>query len=189
MELLKRRIVQDGECLPGGVLKVDNFINHQMDPILMSEMALEFARRFAGLEFNKVMTIEASGIAPAIMVGYHMQLPVLFVKKKIPVTMDEMIVSEVESFTKKSTYKICVSKEFLCEGDRVLFIDDFLAHGNAANAMIDLATKAKAEIVGMGFLIEKGFQRGREKIKTDSDIQIESLAIIESLDNCNITLR
>ncbi len=189
MELLKRRIVQDGECLPGGVLKVDNFINHQMDPLFMSEMALECARRFAGLEFNKVMTIEASGIAPAIMVGYHMQLPVLFVKKKVPVTMDEMIVSEVESFTKKSTYKICVSKEFLCEGDRVLFIDDFLAHGNAANAMLDLATKAKAEIVGMGFLIEKGFQRGREKINTDSDIQIESLAIIESLDNCNIVLR
>lgn len=189
MELLKRRIIQDGACLPGGILKVDSFINHQMDPILMKEMAEEFARRFSGVEFNKIITIEASGIAPAIMVGYILELPVLFVKKKVPVTMDNMFVSSAHSFTKQSNYQLCVSSEFLCEGDKVLFIDDFLAHGNAANAIFDLTKQAKAEVVGMGFVIEKSFQHGRDHINTDNQIQIESLAIIESLDDCKIIFK
>ncbi len=189
MELLKRRIIEDGDCLSGGVLKVDGFINHQMDAMLMKQMAAEFVRRFEGVEFTKIITIEASGIAPAIMVGYLLDLPVLFVKKRVPVTMDSVYVSSVYSFTKSVKYQLCVSQEFLCEGDRLLFIDDFLAHGNAAKAILDLAAQARAEVCGMGFLIEKSFQEGRENILSSGDVRIESLAIIKSLENCNIEFK
>ena len=130
MKALKDRILQDGKCFEGGILKVDNFINHQMDPILMKSMAVEFVRRFASTKINKVMTIEASGIAPAIMVGYLLELPVVFVKKKVPVTMENMLKTQVYSFTKDRMYDVCVSKDFLCKDDKVLFIDDFLANGN-----------------------------------------------------------
>ncbi len=189
MELLKRRIIQDGTCLPGGILKVDSFVNHQMDPQLMKAMADEFATRFKGVEFNKIVTIEASGIAPAIMVGYVLNLPVLFVKKKVPSTMDDMYISSVHSFTKKSNYQVCVSKEFLQEGDKLLFVDDFLAHGNAASAIAELAQMAKAEVAAMGFIIEKSFQGGRDNINRERNIPIESLAIISSLDDCKILFK
>ena len=188
MKALKERILKDGRCFEGGVLKVDNFINHQMDPILMKSMAVEFVRRFAGTEITKVLTVEASGIAPAIMVGYLLELPVVFAKKKMPSTMENMLVTEVYSFTKNKSYKVCVSKDYLCPGDKVLFIDDFLANGNAAKGMIDLAGQAGAEIVGMGFLIEKAFQEGGELLRS-AGIHVESLAIIESLDNCEIKLK
>lgn len=188
MKVLKERILKDGRCFPGGILKVDNFINHQMDPILMKSMAVEFVRRFASTKINKVMTVEASGIAPAIMVGYLLELPVVFAKKKVPSTMENMLVTEVFSFTKNTTYKVCVSKDFLCPGDKVLFIDDFLANGNAAKGIIDLVTQAGAELVGMGFLIEKAFQEGGDYLR-NAGIHVESLAIIESLDNCEIKLK
>ena len=185
MKELKDRILKDGKCLPGGILKVDSFINHQMDPILMKSMADEFVRRFANLEINKIITIEASGIAPAIMVGYILNLPVVFAKKKQPSTMENMLVTEVYSFTKNQSYNICVSKDYLKADDKVLFIDDFLANGNAGKGIIDLVEQAGAELVGMGFLIEKAFQDGG-RILRNTGIQIESLAIIESLDNCEI---
>ena len=188
MEALKNKILKDGKCLPGGILKVDNFINHQMDPILMMAMAEEFTKRFAGTETNKILTVEASGIAPAIMVGYLLKLPVVFAKKNKPSTMGDMLVTEIFSFTKNKTYTVCASKEFINEGDKVLFIDDFLANGNAALGMIDLVKQAGAEIVGMGFLVEKEFQNGRQKL-SGTGIQIESLAIIESLENCTIKLK
>ena len=188
MKTLKERILKDGRCFEGGILKVDNFINHQMDPILMKSMAVEFVRRFAGTEITKILTVEASGIAPAIMVGYLLELPVVFAKKKMPSTMENMLVSEVFSFTKNKSYKVCVSKDYLCPGDKVLFIDDFLANGNAAKGMIDLVEQAGAEIVGMGFLIEKAFQEGGELLRS-AGIHVESLAIIESLDNCEIKLK
>lgn len=136
MKALKERILRDGKCFEGGILKVDNFINHQMDPILMKSIAVEFVRRFASTNINKVMTIEASGIAPAIMVGYLLELPVVFAKKKKPVTMENMLTTSVYSFTKDRSYDVCVSKDFLQKGDRVLFIDDFLANGNAAKIKI-----------------------------------------------------
>ena len=154
MKELKDRILKDGKCLPGGILKVDSFINHQMDPILMKSMADEFVRRFANLEINKIITIEASGIAPAIMVGYILDLPVVFAKKKQPSTMENMLVTEVYSFTKNQSYNICVSKDYLKTDDKVLFIDDFLANGNAGKGIIDLVEQAGAELVGMGFRIE-----------------------------------
>ena len=188
MKTLKERILKDGRCFEGGILKVDNFINHQMDPILMKSMAVEFVRRFAGTDITKILTVEASGIAPAIMVGYLLELPVVFAKKKMPSTMENMLVSEVFSFTKNKSYKVCVSKDYLCPGDKVLFIDDFLANGNAAKGMMDLVEQAGAEIVGMGFLIEKAFQEGGELLRS-AGIHVESLAIIESLDNCEIKLK
>lgn len=188
MELLKKRILQDGKCFPGGILKVDSFINHQMDPILMKSMAVEFVRRFAGTDFNKVMTIEASGIAPAIMVGYLLELPVVFAKKKQPKTMEHILSTTVRSFTKDREYTVCISRDFLKPGDRVLFIDDFLANGNAAGGCIDLIRQAGAELAGMGFIIEKAFQEGGNVLR-EQGIKIESLAIVESLDDCKIVIR
>ena len=185
MKALKERILRDGKCFEGGILKVDNFINHQMDPILMKSIAVEFVRRFASTNINKVMTIEASGIAPAIMVGYLLELPVVFAKKKKPVTMENMLTTSVYSFTKDRSYDVCVSKDFLSKGDRVLFIDDFLANGNG---IIDLVEKAGAELSGMGFIIEKAFQHGGDYLR-NAGIRVESLAIIESLDNCEIKIR
>ena len=155
MKQLKDRILSDGKCFPGGILKVDNFINHQMDPVLMREMAQELVKRFSGHQINKVITIEASGIAPAIMVGAILDVPVLFAKKKVPSTMENMLVTEVFSFTKGRSYSVCVSGDYLCKDDRVLFIDDFLANGNAAKGIIDLVNQAGASLEGMGFLIEK----------------------------------
>ena len=188
MDLLKKRILQDGKCFEGGILKVDSFINHQMDPILMKSIGVEFVRRFANKDFNKVMTIEASGIAPAIMVGYLLELPVVFAKKKQPKTMENMISTTVRSFTKDRECNVCISKDFLSKEDRVLFIDDFLANGNAANGIIDLIDQAGAQLAGMGFIIEKAFQHGGEVLR-ERGIHVESLAIIDSLDNCQIKIR
>ena len=188
MKALKERILRDGKCFEGGILKVDNFINHQMDPVLMKSMAVEFVRRFASTDINKVMTIEASGIAPAIMVGYLLELPVVFAKKKRPSTMENMLTTMVYSFTKDRSYEVCVSRDYLCPGDRVLFIDDFLANGNAAKGVIDLVQQAGAELVGMGFLIEKAFQHGGDYLRQQG-IHVESRAISESLENCVIKIR
>ena len=188
MKLLKERILKDGKCLNGGILKVDNFINHQMDAKLMMEMAHEIVERFKGTKIDKVVTVEASGIAPAIMVAYQLDVPVVFAKKKVPSTMEGILKSEVFSFTKNRSYEICLCDSFLQKGERCLFVDDFLAHGNAAIGILDLASQAGAEIVGMAFLIEKGFQAGGKMLR-DKGIHIESLAIIESLDNCKITMK
>lgn len=188
MKALKERILRDGKCFEGGILKVDNFINHQMDPILMKSMAVEFVRRFASTDINKIITVEASGIAPAIMVGYLLELPVVFAKKKTPSTMEHMLATKVFSFTKQRSYDVCVSSDYLYKGDKVLFIDDFLANGNAAKGILELVDQAGAELVGMGFLIEKAFQHGGDELR-HMGIHVESLAIIESLDNCEIKIK
>lgn len=188
MELLKQRIIQDGKCYAGGILKVDSFINHQMDPDLMLKIGEEFVSRFKNKPINKIVTIEASGIAPAIMVGYLLHLPVVFVKKKQPKTMENMITTTVHSFTKDREYTVCISNDFLTEKDHILFVDDFLANGNASLGIIELAKKAGATIEGMGFIIEKAFQEGGKKLRAEG-YQIESLAIVESLDDCKIVLR
>lgn len=185
---LVQRIKQDGKCLEGGILKVDSFINHQIDPTLLQSMSIEFVRRFANKEINMILTIEASGIAPAVMVGFLLNVPVVFAKKKKPSTMDNMLVTEVFSFTKNKSYTVCVSKDYLHEGDKVLFIDDFLANGNAAKGIIELVEKANATLSGMGFLVEKSFQHGGDYLR-EKGYQVESLAIIDSLDNCKITFK
>ena len=126
MKMFEERILRDGKCLPGGVLKVDGFINHQMDPALMMSLARELARRFGGEPLDRVLTVEASGIAPAVLVGYLLGLPVVFAKKKSPSTMENALSARVRSFTKGCDYDVCLSRDFLHAGDRVLFIDDFL---------------------------------------------------------------
>ncbi len=180
--------MQDGKCYPGGILKVDSFINHQMDPNLMMDCAKEFVRLFSDLHFNKIVTIEASGIAPAILVGYILQLPVVFIKKKQPKTMDNMLSTVVHSFTKDRDYTVCISNSFLTEDDHVIFIDDFLANGNAANGVIELCALAGAKIEAMGFIIEKAFQHGGDFLRSKG-IKYEALATVESLDNCQILLK
>lgn len=188
MKILEERILREGRSLPGGVLKVDGFINHRMDPMLMMAIGEEFARRFADCGVNKILTIEASGIAPAIMAGYRLGVPVVFAKKRRPSTMQEAYEAEVYSFTKQSSGMICIDREFLGADDRVLFIDDFLANGNAALGILDLMAQAGARPVGMGFVIEKAFQQGAERLR-ERGVRVESLAVIESLDDCRIRLR
>lgn len=180
MKLLKDRILKDGKSFKGGILKVDSFINHQMDPILMKSIGVEFVRRFGNLPINKIITIEASGIAPAIMLGYLLELPVVFVKKAMPKTMENMVSSQAYSFTKDKVYDIVVSRDFLNENDKVVFIDDFLANGNAAVGINDLVKAAGAELYGMGFIIEKSFQDGGQRLR-DLGIRVESLAKIKEL--------
>jgi len=189
LKVLCDRILNDGRCLDGGILKVDRFINHQMDPYLMKQVAIEFIRRFADLDINKIITVEASGIAPAVMLGYMMELPVVFAKKKRPTTMNDMYVSTVHSFTKQTEYTMIISREYLTAEDRVLFIDDFLAFGNAGKGIIDLCQQAGATLMGMGFLIEKEFQHGRRDLMAQGIQRIESLAIIESLNDCKIKIK
>ena len=189
LKVLRDRILQEGRCMEGGILKVDRFVNHQMDPYLMKQVAIEFIRRFSDVKVNKILTIEASGIAPAVMLGYLMELPVVYVKKKVPSTMSEFYQSEVRSFTKMRSYDVVINKSYLTADDHVLFIDDFLAFGNAGKGIIDLCRQAGATIEGMGFIIEKEFQHGRELLQSEGIRRIESLAIIESLDNCQIKIK
>lgn len=188
MQELEERIQSEGTVKEGNVLKVDAFLNHQCDVRLFDHMGAAWAQHFAGKKIDKILTIEASGIAPAIMVGFLLNVPVVFAKKKKPSTMQDMLVTEVFSFTKQRTYSVCCSKEFLKKGDKVLFIDDFLANGNAAKGIIDLTEQAGAELEGMGFIVEKSFQHGGEMLRK-MGYQVESLAIIDSLDNCQIKFR
>ena len=189
LKALKDRILQEGRLEEGGILIVDRFVNHQMDPYLMKQVAIEFIRRFADLKVNKILTIEASGIAPAVMLGYLMELPVVFVKKSRPSTLSNFYQTEVRSFTKQRSYDVVIKKEYLTADDHVLFIDDFLAFGNAAIGILDLCRQAGATIEGMGFLIEKEFQRGRELLQLEGVSRIESLAIIESLTDSQIKIK
>ena len=183
MKELEDRILKDGRCLPGGILKVDNFINHQMDSWLMFQCAAEFMRLFADREIDKILTIEASGIAPAVLAGYLLRVPVVFAKKAVPKTMDAAYVTKVHSFTKQREYTVFVSKEYLNAGEHILVIDDFLACGNAAVGLADLCAQAGATVEGLGFLVEKAFQGGRRLIaERISGARVESLAIISSLD-------
>ena len=187
MKELEERILKDGRCLPGGVLKVDNFINHQMDSELMFRCGAEFMRLFADVKVDKILTVEASGIAPAVFAGYLFRVPVVFAKKAVPKTMDTAYVTTVHSFTKGKDSTVFVSKEYLKTGEKCLVIDDFLACGNASVGLADLCRQAGAEVVGLGFLVEKTFQGGRDAIaKALPGVRVESLARIASLDDGKI---
>ena len=189
MKILKEKILNSGESINGGVLKVDNFLNHQIDASLMMEIAKEFVRRYSGTQIDKIITVEASGIAPATMVGYLLDRPVLFAKKSKPSTMgSNMLTAEVFSFTKNSSYTMYINGSYIKSGEKYLFIDDFLANGKAAQGIMELVTQAGAEIAGMGFIIEKGFQNGGKELR-DKGIHVESLAIIDSLDNGEIKFK
>ena len=189
LDILNDRILKDGKCLEGGILKVDMFVNHLIDPLLMQQIAVEFIRRFSDVKANKILTVEASGIAPALMLGFLLGVPVVYAKKKAPSTMGDNYKTIVRSFTKQREYAMVISKEYLTADDHVLFIDDFLAYGNAAKGIIDLCRQAGATIEGMGFIIEKEFQHGREALTAEGISHIESMAIVTSLDNCEIKLK
>jgi xanthine phosphoribosyltransferase len=182
MNFLEERIAKDGVVKPGNVLKVDSFLNHQMDPRLMVQMAEEFKRRFAGKPINKILTIEASGIGIAAFVALVFDAPLVFAKKSKSINIDgEMYVAEVESFTHKNKNQVIVSKKFLSENDHVLIIDDFLANGCALQGLIQIAESAGATVEGCGIAIEKGFQIGGRVIR-NLGYQLESLAIVDAMD-------
>jgi xanthine phosphoribosyltransferase len=187
MELLKRKIEKEGRVLSKDVLKVDAIINHQIDPILMSEIGKEFAKRFKETKITKILTIESSGIAPGLMTALELGVPVIFARKRKSLTLvDDLLTSTVHSFTKKETNEISVSNKFLSSDDRVLIIDDFLANGQAALGLVDIVNQAGAEIAGIGILIEKCFQSGGSLLR-NKDIRVESLARIQSLEEGIIT--
>ena len=183
MEELKQRILRDGSArAEGGVVLLGSFLNHQLDPQLMMHCAQEFARLFKDQGINKIVTIEASGIAPAILAGYLMDLPVVFIKKKVPKTVDETWQSWVYSFTRADNTTVCIDRRFLTPEDRILFIDDFLADGHASGCVIDLCRQSGAKIVGMGFLVEKGFAHGGQFLR-DTIRRISENGSIELEDN------
>lgn len=182
MELLKERIRKDGKIKEGNVLKVDSFLNHQMDVKLFQEIGKEFRRRFEGEEINKILTIEASGIGIACVAAEVFDVPVVFAKKTQTKNIaGDVYTSKVESFTHGRVYDIIVSKEFLGKGDKVLVIDDFLANGKALEGLMQLIVDSGAELVGAGIVIEKGFQVGGDLIRSKG-VHLESLAIVESMD-------
>lgn len=182
MNFLEERIMKDGIVKEGNVLKVDSFLNHQMDIELFEQMGEEFKRRFADKEINKILTIEASGIGIACVVARHFHVPVVFAKKSKSINIEgEMYVAEVESFTHKCKNQVIVSKKFLTPEDKVLIIDDFLANGCALQGLISIVQEAGASVEGIGIAIEKGFQVGGRLIR-NLGFQLESLAIVDGMD-------
>lgn len=182
MNFLEERIAKDGIVKPGNVLKVDSFLNHQMDIELMEQIGKEFKRRFANKHITKVLTIEASGIGIAAFVAKEFGVPMLFAKKSKSINIEgEMYVAEVDSFTHKNRNQVIVSKKFLSKGDRLLIIDDFLANGCALQGLISIANSAGATVEGLGIVIEKGFQIGGNVIR-NLGYHLESLAIVDAMD-------
>ncbi|THG74855.1 xanthine phosphoribosyltransferase [Pseudomonas sp. A-1] len=182
MELLKQKIREQGVVLSAQVLKVDAFLNHQVDPVLMQQVGVEFARRFAGQGIDKVLTIEASGIAPALMTALALGVPMLFARKQQSLTLGgELLTARVYSFTKQVESTIAVAASHLAAGERVLIVDDFLAHGQAARGLATIVEQAGARVAGIGIVIEKSFQPGRGELAR-LGYRVESLARIASLD-------
>lgn len=181
MKLLEDRIRRDGEVLPGDVLKINSFLNHQVDPELMMAVGQEFARLFKDCEITKVLTCEASGIAPGVMAAYALHVPLVFARKKKPSTLNDAVYwADVYSYTKKTTNQICVEQKFLHDNDQLLIIDDFLANGEAVKGMINIANQADAQVAGIGIVVAKVFQGGTAWIK-EHGYRLEALANIDSL--------
>ncbi|MCI6023631.1 MAG: xanthine phosphoribosyltransferase [Candidatus Faecivivens sp.] len=182
MKLLEERIARDGIVKEGNVLKVDSFLNHQMDTALFSALGEEWARLFADAPINKILTIEASGIGIACVAAQHFGVPVVFAKKSQSINLDgAMYSSKIESFTHKRVYDVIVSKKFLGPEDHVLIIDDFLANGCAVLGLIDIIKAAGATLEGVGIAVEKGFQQGGKKLR-EMGVRVESLAIVDAMD-------
>ena len=182
MNFLEERILKDGVVKEGNVLKVQSFLNHQMDIHLFQQMGEEFKRRFADCEINKILTIEASGIGIACIVATYFDCPVVFAKKSDSINLgDDTYVSEVVSFTHKVTKKVIVEKQFLSPDDKILVIDDFLANGCALQGLLSIINEAGAQVAGIGIVIEKGFQPGGKMIR-NMGYKLESLAIVEGMD-------
>lgn len=189
MQLLKDRILKDGTIKPGNILKVDSFLNHQMDITLINEIGKEFKARFSDCPVTKILTIEASGIGIACIVAQYFDVPVIFAKKTQSLNLDgEMYTTKVESFTHKRVYEVVLSKKFLGPEDHVLLIDDFLANGCALQGLIDIVKQSGATLEGAGVVIEKGFQQGGETLRNQG-VRLESLAIIDSMTDDSLTFR
>ena len=182
MNFLETKIAEDGKIFPGNVLKIDNFLNHQIDIGIMRQIAQEFKRRFEGLEVNKILTIEASGIAIATMLGNLYDVPVVFAKKSETInSTDDKYMSQAYSFTHKRMNRVFVSRPYLSDTDKVLIVDDFLANGEATSALIDIVRQAGGEVVGIGIAVEKAHQAGGEKLRSEG-FRLESIAVIEEMD-------
>jgi xanthine phosphoribosyltransferase len=190
MQLLRERILLEGQNLGGGILKIDSLLNHQLDPRLMQAMGQEFAARFAGIEVDRILTAEISGIAPALMTAVELNVPVVYARKKQPVTMrGKIFVESAPSHTKGGMVDLLVSGEFLRAGERVLIIDDFLASGQTLMALVRLALAAGAEVVGVGVVVEKIFEGGRETMHNAGlTMPIHALATIVNMDHGKIEL-
>ncbi|AGC68574.1 xanthine phosphoribosyltransferase Xpt [Thermoclostridium stercorarium subsp. stercorarium DSM 8532] len=189
MESLKQRILKDGVIIDGNILKVDSFLNHQIDPRLAFDIGKEFYNRFKNARVDKILTVETSGIAFAVCTGYNFNVPVVFAKKYNGLNMSpEVYRSKIRSYTKQTDYIISVSKEYLSSNENILIIDDFLANGQAVLGLIDIANQAKCNITGVGIVIEKGFQQGGQILR-NLGIRLESLAVIESFNNNKIIFR
>ena len=189
MKLLEERILKDGQVFPGNILKVDSFLNHQMDIALINKMGEEIKRLYADSGVNKILTIEASGIAIACIAAQYFDCPVLFAKKtRTKNIANSVYKTQVRSFTHGMEYDVIVSKDFIGEDDTVLIIDDFLAEGNALLGLVDLCEQAGAKVAGCAIAIEKGFQNGRKRIE-DKGVRVESLAIVEAMTDGDVTFR
>ena len=189
MNFLEERILKDGLVKEGNVLKVDSFLNHQMDTTLIDEIGKEFYRRFAGVEITKVLTIEASGIAIAYAAARCFGVPMVFAKKAKSINIDgDMYTAEVESYTHKNRNQVIVSKKFLSPEDKVLIVDDFLANGCALQGLISITESAGASVAGIGIAIEKGFQGGGDELR-EKGYRVDSLAIIESMSDTSLVFR
>lgn len=187
MELLKNRILKDAKVIGDSIIKVDSFLNHQLDIDLFNEMGREFKKRFKDEKISRILTVEASGIAVACIAAQYFNVPVVFAKKHEALNLDsDTYQSEVYSFTKQRSYNIRVSKKYITSEDNVLIIDDFLANGKAASGLVDIVHQAGARIAGVGIVIEKGFQKGREALQ-QKGVRIESLIIIKSMEKGTIT--
>ena len=187
MDLLKNKILSEGVVLSDNVLKVDKFLNHQIDPELMVEIGKEFHSRFKDTEITKVLTLESSGIAPAVMTALNFNVPAVFARKRKSLTFtDDLLSAQVFSYTKQETNMISVSNQFIQPGDNILIIDDFLANGEAAGALINIVEQAGANVSGVGIVIEKSFQSGASILK-DKNYRVESLARISSLADHKVT--
>ena len=183
MELLEQRIKKDGIVKAGNVLKVDSFINHQIDIELMNEIGKEFKRIFSDAPINKILTVEASGIAAAVIVAQYFNVPVVFAKKSQSINIDGSVYStKIESFTHKRVYDVIVSKKYLSPSDNILVIDDFLANGCAVDGLIDIINGSGATLCGVGILIEKGFQDGGKRLRARG-VRVESLAIVDAMND------
>ena len=189
MKLLEERINKDGKVFPGNILKVDSFLNHQIDVSLLQEMGKEIKRLYSDAGVNKILTIEASGIAIASIAAQYFECPILFAKKsKTKNIANSVYKTQVHSFTHGKDYDVIVSKDFIGENDTVLIVDDFLAEGNALLGLIDLCNQAGAKIAGCAIAVEKGFQQGRERVEAKG-IRVESLAIVESMQDDSVTFK
>jgi len=187
MKILEDRILKDGTILPGDVLKVDNFLNHQVDPLLMDQMGQEFAAKFAGAGITKVLTVESSGIAPAVMTALHLNVPMIFARKHKSLTLtDHLYTAKVYSYTKRVNNDISIDRRFLDPDDKVLIIDDFLANGQAVQGLLDIAKTANIAVGGVGVVIEKRFQKGHQLV-VDAGIPLVALASIAAFKDGSVT--